>query len=475
MTGKPDYTVNRKRIANLNNRKLSSGPVIYWMSRDQRVNDNWSLLYAFELASELNVPVYVAFTLTGKYPGANLRHYDFMIRGLESVEKKLSSLDIPFRLLTGHPPVAISRLADELKAGAVVTDFDPLKTKREWQSSFANKTEIPLYEVDSHNVVPCKIASDKREFGAYTIRPKIKRMLNEFLADFPHIPALSDRNSSKSQGEKNMQIDWSMVRKSLFATIDTSVKEVDLTLPGENAAIRMLNNFTEVHLHNYNEKRNDPNSGVLSGLSPYLHFGQISSQRVALEIVKNFPDDPNTGAYLEELIVRKELSDNFCYYNANYDSFEGFPDWAKTTLNAHRRDQREYIYTTEQWENAKTHDPLWNAAQTEMAEKGKMHGYMRMYWAKKILEWSASPEEALSTAIYLNDKYELDGRDPNGFTGCAWSIGGVHDRAWAERPVFGKIRFMNSNGCRRKFDTEKYIKTNSRALGPDTTPTSSGR
>lgn len=180
---------------------------------------------------------------------------------------------------------------------------------------------------------------------------------------------------------------------------------------------------------------------------------------MALEILKNIPENAGTNAYLEELIVRKELSDNFCHFNDNYDSFQGFPDWAKTTLNAHRKDEREYLYNKEQFETANTHDKLWNAAQTEMVKKGKMHGYMRMYWAKKILEWSPSPEEALDIAIFLNDKYELDGRDPNGYTGCAWSIGGVHDRAWGERPVSGKIRYMNANGAGRKFDIRKYINT----------------
>jgi deoxyribodipyrimidine photo-lyase len=196
---------------------------------------------------------------------------------------------------------------------------------------------------------------------------------------------------------------------------------------------------------------------VSSNLSPYLHFGQISAQRIALETYKRKHNIETKDAFLEELIVRRELSDNFCFYNKNYDSFDGFPEWAKKTLNEHRKDKREFTYNLEQFEKAKTHDDLWNAAQIEMVKTGKMHGYMRMYWAKKILEWTETPEEALEFSIYLNDKYELDGRDPNGYTGCAWSIGGVHDRAWTERPVFGKIRYMNYNGAKRKFDVKRYI------------------
>ena len=161
---------------------------------------------------------------------------------------------------------------------------------------------------------------------------------------------------------------------------------------------------------------------------------------------------------LEELIVRRELADNFTFYNTQYASFDGFPAWAKQSLNEHRKDKREYLYSLKQFEQAETHDPLWNAAQTQMINKGKMHGYMRMYWAKKILEWTPSPEEAMMIAIYLNDKYELDGRDPNGYAGIAWSIGGVHDRAWFDRPVYGKVRYMNYRGCESKFNVKEYIR-----------------
>ena len=251
---------------------------------------------------------------------------------------------------------------------------------------------------------------------------------------------------------------------------DTSLKKVSArnsydretfrAAAGETAAINKLNNFLEDKIDKYSTDKNDPYKDCQSGLSPYLHFGQISSQRIALNIEKNNYNTASKEAFLEELIIRKELSDNFCNYNENYDCFEGFPNWAKETLNQHRKDEREFIYSLEEFEKGKTHEGLWNAAQMEMVNSGKMHSYMRMYWAKKILEWSASPEDALKTALYLNDKYELDGRDPNGYAGCAWSIGGVHDRAWFERPVFGKIRYMNLKGAERKFDIHKYIEEN---------------
>jgi deoxyribodipyrimidine photo-lyase len=226
-------------------------------------------------------------------------------------------------------------------------------------------------------------------------------------------------------------------------------------VPGARAAQKVLQIFISENLSRYASERNDPNAQAQSNLSPYLHFGQISAQRVVLELLK-IPPSLSREAFLEELIVRRELAENFCLYNEAYDAFAGFPAWAQKTLNTHRSDPREFIYTREEFEKAVTHDELWNAAQREMVRTGKMHGYLRMYWAKKILEWSASPEEALATAIFLNDTYELDGRDSNGYTGIAWSIGGVHDRPWFDRPIFGSIRYMNANGLRRKFDSVTY-------------------
>jgi len=218
--------------------------------------------------------------------------------------------------------------------------------------------------------------------------------------------------------------------------------------------MKQLGNFLEHKLAGYERDRNDPNKDGQSGLSPYLHFGQISAQRIALEVLKSMKD---AGSFLEELIVRKELSDNYCYYNQHYDDMQGFPAWAKTSLSEHEKDRREYLYTLQELELARTHDDLWNAAQQEMLQTGKMHGYMRMYWAKKILEWTESPAAAQAAAIHQNDRYELDGRDPSGYTGIAWSLGGVHDRAWKERAIFGKVRYMSYNGAKSKFDVKTYI------------------
>ena len=441
--------MNPLRLRLLKEGVAKKGPIVYWMQRDQRVNDNWALIHAQNLALENYVPLVVVFNLVTDFLEATIRQYGFMINGLQEVESKLQDLNIPFYLTFGKPEETIPGFIFETDASILVSDFNPLKIIRNWKKSVSDKIEIPFYEIDAHNIVPCLIASQKVEFGAYTIRPKINRLLPEFLDSFTNIVKM------KKCALNNPAINWNKVRKSL--KINFNVGEVSWLKPGEDAALQALRIFLEEKLSVYNEKRNDPTECAVSNLSPYLHYGQISAQRIALEAQPFINHPESQKAFLEELIVRRELSDNFCYYNKDYDSFEGFPAWAKETLNAHRKDKRDFIYSPEEFENAKTHDDLWNAAQLEMVSTGKMHGYMRMYWAKKILEWSNSPEEALQIAIFLNDKYELDGRDPNGYTGAAWSIGGVHDRAWTERQVFGKIRYMNFNGCKRKFDVESYI------------------
>lgn len=442
--------INRKRVTRLSGPEQLAGPVLYWMSRDQRAEDNWALLYAQELALELKSPLAVLFCLAPHYLGATIRQYGFMLRGLRQVEERLSAKDIPFYLVAGKPEEEIPRFAVKSAAAAVITDFNPLRIKQTWDRLAAERLPIPFYEVDAHNIVPCRVASSKEEYGARTFRPKVRRALPEFLTDFPLLVKHPFR--WKDQGSRT---DWARIMEECGA--DRTVPEVDWLKPGAAAGRRLLGDFLENRLPSYDSERNDPTKNAQSNLSPYLHFGQVAPQRVALEAERHGDHIRSQEAFLEELVVRRELSDNFCLYNDRYDSFRGFPEWARKSLDRHRNDPREHVYTLEKFEKAETRDPLWNAAQREMTLTGKMHGYMRMYWAKKILEWTESPERALETAIFLNDRYELDGRDPNGYAGIAWSIGGVHDRAWIDRPVFGKIRYMNFNGCRRKFDVQSYI------------------
>ena len=442
--------VDIQRVRRLNSLEDSIGPVIYWMSRDQRVRHNWAMLHACDKANGLGCPVEVVFTLAPSFLGAPWRHYDFMFRGLEEVEKSLREIGIPLTVLSGDPASELAAYALKVGAGAVVTDFSPLKLPRAWKKRAAEALHCPLYEVDAHNIVPCWLASTKQEYAARTIRPKLNALAGAFLTPFPDpAPRFQDAVI------RHPTIQWESIT-SIFEA-NRTIGPVAMKQPGEKAASEKLHRFIDLTLPCYAESRNDPNAGCVSGLSPYLHFGQLSAQHAALMALSSGSGSRNREAFVEELFVRRELAENYCFYNDRYDTFEAVPDWAKASLAAHAADRREYLYTADEFESAATHDPLWNAAQSELVKSGTIHGYMRMYWAKKILEWSASPAAAFDIAVALNDRYALDGRDPNGYTGIAWSIGGLHDRPWFDRPVYGKIRYMNAAGCARKFDVDRYV------------------
>ena len=440
--------IDPSRIRTLKAGAFGGKAVLYWMIRDKRVSDNWSLLVAQQIAIKNKVPLIVCFQFIGKFPDSNIRQNGFLFKGLLETRHTLQKLNIEFLFLQGRPEKVINQLIEKRSIGTVVVDHNPLNVYRRRIKRVIGKTYIPFYQVDAHNIVPCWKASGKKEYAAYTIRPKIKNNLKRYLTDIPQVI----RHPYGTSQMKDLSLN------SILSGIvqDSTVKEVDWVNPGEIAAKDILSKL-KTKLKGYSSNRNDPTKAALSDLSPYFHFGHIAPQRVAWEIHKSKLQKEDKDAFLEEMIIRRELSDNFCEYEPEYDQFEGFHAWSQKTLNEHRNDEREYIYPLGQFEAAETHDDLWNAAQNEMKITGKMHGYMRMYWAKKILEWTPSPEIAQQIAIDLNDKYELDGRDPNGYTGIAWSIGGIHDRAWFERPIFGKIRYMNYNGCKSKFDVMKYI------------------
>jgi deoxyribodipyrimidine photo-lyase len=441
--------ITAKRVRLLQEGDRGKGPVIYWMSRDQRVHDNWALVFAQNLALRHRKGLMAVFCLTTDFLGANLRHYLFLLKGLQEQVPEFAAFNIGFHLLEGDPGKTLPKFLARHEAGALVTDFDPLRLKKSWKEKIAGSIHIPFYVVDAHNIVPVWQASSKKEFAAHTLRPKIHKALPEYLSDFPRL-AKHPYPSEKQDSPFAFQAVAEGIK-------DRSVPEVSWCIPGAKAGLAALRSFIRNRLVRYSEDRNDPCRNGQSNLSPYLHFGQLAPQRVALEISSADVPEAVKAAFLEELIVRRELADNFCHYEPAYDRFGGFHAWARKTLDEHRQDKRAFLYSAEEFDQGRTHDELWNACQLDLVESGKLHGYLRMYWAKKILEWSASPEEALATAIFLNDRYSIDGRDPNGYTGIAWSIGGVHDRAWAERDIFGKIRYMSYQGCRRKFDVNRYI------------------
>ena len=447
------FELDTRRIKKLNNLDYSNGGVIYWMQRDRRSNNNWALLHAQNIAIRLKAPLTVFYSLNGNFSDANNRQYGFLLKGLVNTIKELKKYKIPLHIRRGDAITSIKKYISKANSGYLITDFSPLRVYKNRVAKLASVINIPFEIVDAHNIVPTWTVSEKQEFAAHTLRKKIHLLLDEFMHPIPKIipHPFSDKKNEYEEFKPNV------ILKNL--RIDNSVQEISWLKPGEQNGIKVLQSFIRDRFDISGELRNNPTKNNLSNLSPYLHYGQISAQYIANEI-NNLEDSDGKNNFLEQLIVRRELAENFCFYNKNYDSFDGFHAWAKKTLNDHRSDKREYLYSKSEFENANTHDELWNAAQFEMVEKGKMHGFMRMYWAKKILEWTPDPESALQIAIDLNDKYQLDGRDPNGYTGIAWSIGGIHDRPWFERPVFGKIRFMNYNGCKRKFKINDYIQNN---------------
>lgn len=460
MAPKVESQVQPSRIRCLTSQqepKAAGRCVVYWMSREQRAHDNWALLRAAEIARENNVVLRVAFNLVPKFLKATVRQYGFMLEGLKETEDLLRSKGIPFHLTEGSPVDTLPALVRKEAAIAVVCDMSPLRVPMSWCKDVAKKLDggVPLFQVDAHNVVPVWVASDKQECGARTIRKKINEKLPQFLTEFP---ILLSQNAAllKKAGGMPSAVNWPAIYKKL--QIDRSVKEVTWLRPGAAAAKQHLAGFCkEERLLQYLH-RNDPLLCAQSGLSPWLHFGQLAPQRAALAVQAAGRGKTAAASkeFLEEAVVRRELSDNFCFYNPNYDSIHGAAEWAQLSLQKHSSDKREYLYNEAQLEKAQTHDHLWNAAQNELRGAGKMHGFIRMYWAKKILEWTKSPTEALRIGILLNDKYSLDGRDPNGYVGVAWSIFGAHDMGWTERKIFGKIRYMNYAGCCRKFKVTEY-------------------
>jgi len=442
--------IQKERITLLNREPPGRGRyVLYWMQAAQREQYNHALEYAVERANDLNKPVVVVFGLTAAFPEANERHYRFMLEGLRETGQALRGRGIQMAVRAESPTACIPEVARD--ACLVVVDAGHLRVQRQWRAKVAERVRCAFHEVETNLIVPVEEAAEKENFSAGTFRPRIHRKLDMYQQKLKRRKVRAE--SLRFQWEDLDLDDLDAVVADLG--VDRSVGSVDSFRGGTREAKRRLRVFVQSRLDEYPEMRNDPNAGAVSGLSPYLHFGQISPLYVALQV--GATSSRGKDAYLEELIVRRELSSNFVYYCHEYDRFECLPPWATRTLNYHGRDKREYVYSQEDFEAARTHDPYWNAAQKEMVLTGKMHGYMRMYWGKKILEWTSSPQEGFKTALYLNNKYELDGRDSNGFAGVAWCFG-KHDRAWQERPVFGKIRYMNAAGLKRKFDADAYVR-----------------
>ncbi|PKN80790.1 MAG: deoxyribodipyrimidine photolyase [Candidatus Cloacimonetes bacterium HGW-Cloacimonetes-1] len=463
--------------------------VLYWMQQAQRVHYNLALQTAMNEANALKLPLLVAFVVMPNIPEANQRHFRFMAEGVVETMNELRKWGIGMLVMQGDPAELIPKVC--MNAVSVFTDLGYLRWQGEIRNQVAanlHKANLDLNVIETEAVVPVEIASGKEEYSAATLRRKI---CNHIL-DFEHNFALatihqaidwqdmkSTVSTSYTLATNADPISLGHLWQCIVDTInhDTSVSCVNSFAGGYTEALTRLNHFILNSLQDYSAERSDPGKGIQSNLSPYLHFGQISPHQtiegicsawncswqylpLLIQSRKNLAGmDRNIADFLEELIIRRELSFNFCHYNPDYDSYLSVPLWARQSLATHIFDRRKYHYCLDNLEQGNTHDIYWNRAQAEMLEHGKMHNYMRMYWGKKIIEWSDNPEEAYYTMLYLNNKYELDGRDANAYAGVAWCFG-KHDRAWQERPILGKVRYMNARGLERKFQMEEYLKNN---------------
>ena len=452
--------IKRERVQNLNEVDVREGDyVLYWMQSSQRAEQNHALEYAVQRANDLDQRLLVVFGLTDDYPEANLRHYTFMLEGLKDVHNALAKRGIKMVVRKGSPDeVALDAGKD---ASLVVTDRGYMRPQKVWREKVAGEADCLVTQVESDVVVPVELASDKQEHAARTLRPRIEEHLDDSLVGLTPTKIFKQSLNMKAGG-----LDLSDIEKILHGMdLDGSVGALShLYKGGTSEAKKVFRRFLKDSFDAYMDHRNQPQTDDVSHMSKYLHFGQISPIWLALEARRSSANEDDIEAFVEELVVRRELSMNFVFYTPDYDAYSNLPEWAKNTLREHKDDERAYTYTRKQLENAETHDEYWNAAMKEMVHTGYMHNYMRMYWGKKILEWSNTPEYAYRTTLYLNNKYFLDGRDPNSFANVAW-VFGQHDRGWTEREVYGKVRYMSASGLERKAKPEQYVEKVEKRIG----------
>lgn len=437
--------------------------VVYWMQRSQRALDNPALDLAVDLANALGLPCVVFLAPVPYYPHANLRHYRFLQQGITDIAERCERRNVGF-VLRRYPEHSLLKFCDELKAALVVSDENPLREPNSWREKAAKRLRVPLYTVDADVIVPTKLLG-KEQYAARIIRPRLAALFDKYFVA-PENPKAKIA-WVPSRGLKSLPPDFDITED--WKGLDRSAAPVTSFRGGTTEALRLLKDFTSQKLKHYPDRHNQADQDGTARLSPYLHVGHIGPHTVALAVKKAKAPTNAKADFLDQLITWRELSICFVTYNDFYDSIECAEPWAHKTLAAHAKDTRVVLYSRKQLERAETHDPLWNAAQKQMLHAGWMHNYMRMYWAKKILEWSQSPAHAYNTAVYLNDKYFLDGRDPNGYAGIAWAIAGKFDRPWFERPIFGTIRYMASSGAERKFETKRYIEQMDKLSGASLT------
>jgi deoxyribodipyrimidine photo-lyase len=448
-----------ERVVQLNDKPVNANAkyVLYWMQMFKRVENNHALIYAIRKANELKLPLVVYEGLKYYYPWASDRIHTFILEGVEEKKQAFEKLGIRYVFYLqkdkSSPTQTVAKLAKD--AALIATDDFPCFIIPQHNERISSKAQVHVFAVDSNGVIPMS-KFDKEEYGAYTIRPKIKKLLDNYLK-----PLADEKVEIKSVG-LNVDCPETAVTSETISKlvsecdIDHSVKPSEHYHGGTANGRKRLKKFVSEILPDYETARNKPNLDGSSRLSSYLHFGFLSPLEIALAVQDADAPQASKDAYLEELIVRRELSYNFTSHKAKYDSLESLPAWVHKTMREHAGDERQYIYSLEQLETFETHDELWNAAQREMVVTGEMHNYVRMLWGKNVIAWSRSYEEAFETLVHLNNKYCLDGRNPNSYAGILWCFG-KHDRPWMERPVFGMMRYMTSGSTGKKFDSKKYI------------------
>lgn len=448
-----------ERVVQLNDKEPNSSAryVLYWMQMFKRVDGNHALIYAVRKANELKLPLVVYEGLKYYYPWASDRIHTFILEGIEEKREAFEKLGIRYFFYLqkdeSSPKNVVAALAKD--AALIVTDDYPCFIIPEHNRRISERVEIPVYAVDSCGIIPMS-KFDKEEYAAYTIRPKIKKLLDNYLKPLADEKVIIISLDLEVDCPETIVTSGNIVKLVSECDIDHAVKPSEHYHGGTRNGRARLKKFVSEILPDYAKARSKPDRDGSSRLSSYLHFGFLSPLEIALAVTDADAAQEAKDAYLEELIVRRELSFNFTRHNPDYDSLHSLPTWVQQTMSEHIDDERQFLYTLEELENAQTHDELWNAAQREMVATGEMHNYVRMLWGKNVIAWSRSYEEAFETLVHLNNKYCLDGRDPNSYAGILWCFG-KHDRPWVERDVFGMIRYMTSGSTGKKFDSKKYI------------------
>jgi deoxyribodipyrimidine photo-lyase len=448
-----------ERVLSLNDKPLNPKGryVLYWMQMFKRVDNNHALIWASRKANELKLPLVVYEGLKYYYPWASDRLHTFILEGVEEKRAAFAELGIRYVFYLqkdkDSPKQTVAKLAKD--AALIVTDDYPCFIIPEHNRRIAERADISVFAVDSNGVIPMS-KFDKEEYAAYTIRPMINRLLERYLKPLP-MESVNVPGTRLEVDCPDTQVTADNIA-SLVAgcDIDHSVKPSAYYHGGTESGRKRLKKFVDEILPDYEKARSKPDQDGSSRMSAYLHFGFLSPLEIARAVSESDAPQGSKDAYLEELIVRRELSFNLTRHNTHYDSLAALPAWVHKTMREHADDERQVTYTLEQLEASETHDELWNAAQREMVVTGEMHNYVRMLWGKNVIAWSPSYEIAFETLVHLNNKYCLDGRDPNSYAGILWCFG-KHDRPWMERPVFGTIRYMTSGSTGKKFDSKKYI------------------